>query len=283
MMIWLPALKEALNDSPVPISPSESEVHTRDAPVREPSSGSVAVPVKAILTPVSKDEPGTGLVMFAVGAALAASTVMLTNSAPTTPWLSVAVRETVWCPMLKEALKEPPVPSCPSTFEAQTNESSIRGPSSGSLADPLKTMLSAGVNVSPFAGLTMVVVGGPLGGGASTMIPTLVLTATPSLLVASKPITWLPAVKEAPIDSPVPSSPSTSEVHVRVAPAKGLPSGLLADPLNTIVSLVRNVSPTVGFKMVTVAGGAAGASTMMFKRVRVRVSSRLSVAVRVIS
>ena len=40
---------------PGPIWPSKSEVHTREAPVREPSSGSVPVPVKAMLTPVSKD------------------------------------------------------------------------------------------------------------------------------------------------------------------------------------------------------------------------------------
>jgi hypothetical protein len=276
MMMWLPALKEALNDSPVPISPSKSEVQTREAPVRDPSSGSVPVPVKAILTPVSKDDPGAGLVMLAMGGKLGASTVMLTDAAATTPWLSVAVSVMVWLPVLKEALKDPPAPSCPSTSEVHTRESAIRGPSSGSSADPLKTMLSEVVNVSPLAGLTMAAVGGPLTGGASTMIPTLVLTVTPSLFVAFKPITWLPAVKEALMDAPVPSSPSTREVHVRVAPTMGLPSGLLADPLNAMLSLVRNVSPTVGLKMVAVAGGAGGAATTMFKRVWVRVASRLS-------
>jgi hypothetical protein len=63
----------------------------------------------------------------------------------------------------------------------------------------------------------------------------------------------------------------------------GLPSGLLADPLNAMLSLVRNVSPTVGVKMVAVAGYAGGAATTMFNRVLVRVSSRLSAALKVMS
>ena len=156
--------------------------------MREPSSGSVPTPVKAMLTPVSKDSPGSGLVMLAVGAALGASTVMLTDPAATTPWLSVAVSVMVWFPVLNEALKDPPAPSCPSTLKAHTRESAIRGPSSGSLAEPLKTMLSAVENVSPLAGLTMIAVGGSLG-GSSTMIPTNALTVAPSLSVASRAIT----------------------------------------------------------------------------------------------
>jgi hypothetical protein len=63
-----------------------------------------------MLTPVSKESPGTGLVMLAVGGTLGASTVMLTDSAAATPWLSVAVNVIVWLPVLKEALKDPPVP-----------------------------------------------------------------------------------------------------------------------------------------------------------------------------
>jgi len=186
MMMWLPTLKEVLNDSPVPMSPSKSEVHAREAPVREPSSGSVPVPVKSMLTPVSKDSPGAGLVMLAEGGALGAATVMLTDSAATTPWLSVAVSVMVWLPAFKEALKEPPVPSCPSSpVEVHARESAIRGPSSGSSADPLNTMLSEVRKVSPLAGLTMLAVGGPLG-GSSTMMPTVVLTVAPSPSVASK-------------------------------------------------------------------------------------------------
>ena len=69
-MLWVPALRVALIDPPVPSCPSMSEVHTNKAPVRSPSSGSVAEPVKEMLSVVWNDMPVDGLAMTTVGGVL---------------------------------------------------------------------------------------------------------------------------------------------------------------------------------------------------------------------
>ena len=83
-------------DPPVPSCPELLEVHTRDAPVREPSSASVAEPVKEMLSVVWNNVPVDGLAMVTVGALLGRATMTLTEALPCSPHrarsLSVAVR-----------------------------------------------------------------------------------------------------------------------------------------------------------------------------------------------
>ena len=52
-----------------------SEVHTNKAPVRSPSSGSVAEPVKEMLSVVWNDMPVDGLAMTTVGGVLGGASV----------------------------------------------------------------------------------------------------------------------------------------------------------------------------------------------------------------
>ena len=75
----------------------------------------------------------------------------------------------------------------------------MRGPSSVSVADPLKAMLSVVRKVSPFVGLVMDAVGGAL-----MVIPIEALPDAPSLSVAVRVMIWLPALREELKDSPVP-------------------------------------------------------------------------------
>ena len=67
VMVWLPAPRVALKDSPVPIGPSRLDVHIREAPVSAPSPGSVPVPLKGMLTEGRKVEPPVGLMISAGG------------------------------------------------------------------------------------------------------------------------------------------------------------------------------------------------------------------------
>ncbi len=54
IMVWLPLLSKAAKDSPVPIGPLMSDVQTREAPTRLPSSASFPEPLKTILSVVRK-------------------------------------------------------------------------------------------------------------------------------------------------------------------------------------------------------------------------------------
>ena len=125
----------------------------------------------------------------------------------------------------------------------------MRGPSSGSVADPVKRMLSVLTKVSPVIGLVMDAVGSAL-----TVMPIEALPEAPSLSVAVRVMVWLPALREALMDSPVPIGPSRLEVHTREAPARGPSSGSVADPLKAILSVVRRMEPPGGLMMDAVGG-----------------------------
>ena len=123
-------------------------------------------PEKVMLSVVRKVEPSAGLMMDAVGGEF---TVMLIEVLSEAPWLSVAVRVMVWAPALREAVKDPPDPMGSPRLEDHTKEPPVRAPSSGSPADPAKTMPSLGRKVEPSVGLSMDAVGGVLPGGVLTV------------------------------------------------------------------------------------------------------------------
>ena len=88
----------------------------------------------------------------------------LISELPWDCWLSVAVRVILWGPALRVAFMDPPVPNCPSISEVHTRDAPVREPSSSSLAEPVKEMLSVVSNKWPVDGLVMTTVGALLGG-----------------------------------------------------------------------------------------------------------------------
>ena len=70
----------------------------------------------------------------------------------------------LWVPELRVVLMDLPVPSCPSMSEVQTMELSERSPSSVSVAEPVKEMLSVVRSNVLVDGLAITTVGGVSGG-----------------------------------------------------------------------------------------------------------------------
>ena len=88
------------------------EFHTRELPVKVPSSASEPESLKVIVSPSSYVLPFAGLVMVAVGEVFSYEvTVLLTESLPVAPSLSVAARVMVCVPTVRSSLvKEVPIP-----------------------------------------------------------------------------------------------------------------------------------------------------------------------------
>ena len=89
------------------------DFQVNEAPVREPSSGSVPDPAKAMLAVVKCVELFVGLAIDAVGGKPGVLTVMPTEAVSDAPWLSVAVSVIVWNPAVSGRLKFVPVPIVP--------------------------------------------------------------------------------------------------------------------------------------------------------------------------
>src|SRR2546428_383736 len=169
--------------APVPRAPSRLEVQVIREP-RLPSSGSVAVAVRAIAAPGSKAEPAAGAVIVTVGVAFI---VMVIEARPVLPPLSVAAAVMTCVPdesVLRVML--PPVPIAPSRLEVQAT-TGARLPSSGSLAVAVRGVAAPISRIEPLAGAGMAAVGGAL---TTTEIATLALL--PPLSVAARMIAWVP-------------------------------------------------------------------------------------------
>ncbi len=91
----------------------------------------------------------------------AASTTTVMEALPVSPPESVTEAVIVCVPSLSTALKEPPVPICPSRLEVQTRLL-VRLPSSASAAAPEKLIEVPEEKLALFAGLLMLTVGGVL-------------------------------------------------------------------------------------------------------------------------
>ena len=76
VITWLPIDKLAENEPPEPISPSRSENHRRPV-VTSPSSRSLAVPAKAMVSAATKVAPSVGALIDTLGGVLASSIVRL--------------------------------------------------------------------------------------------------------------------------------------------------------------------------------------------------------------
>ena len=98
-------------------------------------------------------------------------------------------------------MKDAPGPIGSPRLEDHTKEPPERAPSSGSLADPKKVILSVVMNVEPSAGLSMDAVGGELTGGGMTLMTTELLCDAPWLSVAVSVMVWAPAPREAVKDA----------------------------------------------------------------------------------
>lgn len=75
VMVWLPAPRVREKDCPMPISPSMLDLQTRDSTVRTPSPTSSPQPTNGMQKSVVNVGPPAGLVMDALGKALAAGTM----------------------------------------------------------------------------------------------------------------------------------------------------------------------------------------------------------------
>ena len=86
----------------------------------------------------------SGVLMDAVGASFPGGgfTVMLIDSLPVAPRLSVAVKVMRWMPALREILMDSPSPMVPSRSEVHTSEEPDSQPSSASDPVPAKLMES---------------------------------------------------------------------------------------------------------------------------------------------
>ncbi len=128
---------------PVPIRPEILDVHERDVPLRSPSSASVPVPLKVIVSPLLYDEPSTGAEIEAVGGALPTFMVIgaliVDASSP-----SVAVRVIEWVPAdnVFTVSGEPLPVMIPSRLDVHISEVPERMPSSASVPEPAKVMLA---------------------------------------------------------------------------------------------------------------------------------------------
>ena len=127
-----------LNDVPVPIVPLTLLVHTRDAPLNAPSSGSVPEPENVTAVPTCADELLDGELMAADGAWLA-EMLMVRVDTLVAPLASFAVSVIRCAPTVSEFdVNEVPVPMDPLRLLVQTNDAPLSTPSSGSDAEPTK-------------------------------------------------------------------------------------------------------------------------------------------------
>ena len=167
-------------------------------------------------------------------------------------------------------MKETPVPIGPSRLEFHVKERSEREPSSGSSADPEKVMIWSVRKVSPSPGLSMDAVGGELIEGALTVMATEALPVAPRLSVAVKVMVWLPALREALKDVPVPIVPATLDVHTSEAPTRAPSSSSFPEPLKVMVSPVRKLALFAGLLMDAVGGALAESTVREYVRERKR-------------
>ena len=185
--------------------------------------------------------------MVTLGAVLSTVTVMA--SEPWRPPASVTLAVMVWVPTERLVAKDPPVPIAPSRSEVQAR-AAVRLPSSGSLAEPAKLMVSVARKVEPSAGAVIVALGAAL-----TVMVMASESWSPPASVTLAVMTWVPADRPAVAkDPPVPMAPSRSDVHAM--PAVRSPSSeSLAEPLNVTLSPLLKLAPSAGAEMATL--GAA--------------------------
>ena len=144
------------------------------------------------------------------------------------PSASVMDAVIVCAPFDRRRVKLPPLPIAPSLLEIQAIEP-LRLPWSKSLATPVNWIRSVVLNVVPFAGLEIEIVGG--------VLPTVTVTDTvavaPSESVIEAVIVWVPFVSPLVKVPPVPSAPSRLDVHaiepVRLPCSKSHGLGLLGN------------------------------------------------------
>ena len=113
VMIWFPALNEAIKESPMPIGPSMFEAHAKEFPESWPSWASKADPVKVMLSEVRKVWLAAGALMEATGRELKGVgelTETLMEAVSKAPALSFTLRVMMWSPSPREASKGDPMP-----------------------------------------------------------------------------------------------------------------------------------------------------------------------------
>src|SRR5207253_5819838 len=143
---------------------------------RSPSSGSVAVAVRAIAAPGSKAVPAAGAVIVTVGVAFSVTVI---EARPVLPPLSVADAVMTWVPaesVLRVML--PPVPIAPSRLEVQAT-AGARLPSSASPAVAVKVVAAPVSRFAPVAGAVIATVGvgwASRGVGGQALVPPLSVT-----------------------------------------------------------------------------------------------------------
>src|SRR3990172_1561864 len=213
--------------APVPRLPSRSELQAMVA-LRSFSSGSVAVPVKATVSPGLKTLAGAGAVIVTVGAPL---TLIVTVALSVLPPASVTIAVMTWVPDWSVlTVKLAPVPRLPSRSELQAI-AALRSVSSGSVAVPVKVTVSPGLKTLAGAGAVIVTLGAPL-----TVIVTVALSVLPPASVMLAVMVWVPDWSVPTVKlAPVPRLPSRSELQA-IAALRSVSSGSVAVPVKVAVS-----------------------------------------------
>lgn len=234
------------NVPPSPICPSRFEVHTIE-PVRSPSSASLALPRNATVSAVRTAAPSEGAWIETVGASPA--TEIETDVEPVASSASVALAVMTWVPLGSERLKLAPEPIRPATSEVQTIVA-VTSPSSKSLAVALNVIVEC-VDVDvPSIGLDIATDGGAL----ATVIAIVAILAEPSASTTLAVIVCAPRERCFVSVPPVPSTPSTSDVHV-IDGVRSPSSKSLAVASRRMSSLVVKAAPLPGLEM-AISGGA---------------------------
>ena len=228
-----------------------------------PSSVSVAEPAKLMLSPSAKVEPSAGDEIATVGVLFVTVTVIV--SEPVLVSLSVADAVIVWAPADRPVvLNDPPEPILPSMLDDQLSDA-VSVPSSVSVAEPAKLMLSPTPKLEPVGGdeivtdgeslvMMTLIVSEPDNNSESVTEAVIVCVPTDKLLVLNEP--------------PEPIPPSRFDVHaIAAVSATSSSSASVALPTKFTFDPIPKLEPVAGESMVTSGATACAAGA---KKTRIR-------------